>query len=211
MAAKFRGLWQERLKNPGKDLVSVMAHSDAMSHMSEEEFIGNLILLIVGGNDSTRNTMTAFAYSHDKFPGEFDKLKADPSLIPNAVQEVIRWQAPFAHMRRMATEDTDMFGVPIKKGDRLALWYISANRDEEVFEDGDAIRFDRPNARRQLSFGYGIHRCVGARVAEIQLTTLMEEMIARDMRVHTLTEPTRVPACFVHGYTELMVEISRDR
>lgn len=209
MGAAFAALWQQRIADPGKDLVSVMIKSDAMSHMSEEEFIGNLILLIVGGNDTTRNSMSAYAYGLDRFPEERRKLEQNPALIPNAVQEIIRWQTPLSHMRRMVTEDTDIFGHPMKKGDRVALWYISANRDEEVFDDPDAIHVDRENARRHLAFGYGIHRCVGARVAELQLVTLLEEMARRRLRVNVVGEPERVPACFVHGYKKLPVELSR--
>lgn len=209
MGMAFAELWQQRIANPGKDLVSIMIQSDAMKHMSEEEFIGNLILLIVGGNDTTRNTMSGYAFGMNQFPEERAKLEANPELIPNAIQEIIRWQTPLSHMRRMVTEDTDMFGVDMKKGDRVALWYISANRDEEVFDDPDSIRVDRENARRHLSFGYGIHRCVGARVAELQLITLLEEMAKRRLRVNVVGEPVRVPACFVHGFKKLPVELSR--
>ncbi|MFN2099029.1 cytochrome P450 [Altererythrobacter sp. MF3-039] len=209
MGAAFAALWQERLANPGNDLISVMIKSDAMNHMSEEEFIGNLILLIVGGNDTTRNSMSGYAFGLSQFPEEQAKLEANPEWIPNAVQEIIRWQTPLAHMRRMVMEDTDMFGPAMKKGDRVALWYISANRDEEVFDDPDAIRVDRDNARRHLAFGYGIHRCVGARVAEMQLITLFEEMAKRRLRVNVVGDPERVPACFVHGFKKLPVELSR--
>ncbi|WP_324828631.1 cytochrome P450 [Qipengyuania zhejiangensis] len=209
MGAAFAALWQQRLENPGKDLISVMIQSDAMSHMSEQEFIGNLILLIVGGNDTTRNSMSAYAYGLDKYPDERRKLEENPELIPNAVAELIRWQTPLSHMRRTVMEDTDMFGPQMKKGDRVALWYLSANRDEDIFDDGEAIQVDRKNARRHLSFGYGIHRCVGARVAELQLVTLMEEMARRNLRVNVVGEPERVPACFVHGYKHLPVELTR--
>lgn len=209
MGMAFAGLWQQKAANPGKDLISVMMRSDAMSQMSEQEFIGNLILLIVGGNDTTRNSMSAFAYGLNKYPEERAKLEADPGLIPNAVQELIRWQTPLAHMRRTVEEDTEIDGVAMKKGDKVVMWYISANRDEKVFPDGEHIRVDRENARRHLSFGYGIHRCVGARVAELQLVTLLEEMAKRRLRANVIGEPTRVPACFVHGYKSLTVELSR--
>ena len=212
MGASFKELWDRKATSPGQhDLISVMLQSDAMKHMSHEEFMGNLILLIVGGNDTTRNSMTAFAYAMDKFPEERAKLEQNHSheLAVNAMHELIRWQTPLAHMRRTATEDTELFGHQIKKRDKLALWYISANRDESVFPNGDKIIVDRENARRHLSFGYGIHRCVGARVAELQLTTLISELQKRRLRVNVLGEPTRVPASFVHGYKSMMVELSQ--
>ena len=208
MGSAFAELWQRKAAQPGKDLISVMLGSDAMNHMSQEEFIGNLILLIVGGNDTTRNSMSAFAWGLHQFPEERAKLEADPSLIPNAVQELIRWQTPLAHMRRTVMEDTEIEGAQMKKGDKVVLWYISANRDESVFEDADRVIIDRDNARRHLSFGYGIHRCVGARVAELQLTTLLEEMAKRRLRANVIEEPERVATCFVHGYKKVVVELS---
>ena len=208
MGAAFGALWHQKVANPGSDLISVMLRSDAMNHMSEEEFMGNLILLIVGGNDTTRNSMSSFAYGLSQFPEERAKLEADPSLIPNAVQELIRWQTPLSHMRRTVEEDTEIDGHHMMKGDKVVMWYLSANRDESVFEDGEAIQVDRANARRHLSFGYGIHRCVGARVAELQLCTLLEEMCKRRLRANVIGEPERVAACFVHGYKSLQVELS---
>jgi cytochrome P450 len=209
--AYFQGLWNQKLgKPPTPDLISMMMHSDAMAEMDQMEFLGNLILLIVGGNDTTRNSMSALAYGLDKFPDQRSKLEGDPSLIHNSVQEIIRWQTPLAHMRRTATQDTVLEGQQIKAGDKLALWYISANRDASVFGDNaDDIMVDRPNARRHLAFGHGIHRCVGARLAELQIATLLEEMAKRRMRVNVLGEPERVAACFVHGYRKLPVEISK--
>ena len=209
--AYFKNLWDQKVGKPQTpDLISMMIHSDAMAQMDPMEFLGNLILLIVGGNDTTRNSMSAAAYGLDLFPEERAKLEADPSLIPNATQEIIRWQTPLAHMRRTATQDTELMGQRITAGDKLALWYLSANRDESVFgEDADILRVDRPNARRHLAFGHGIHRCVGARLAELQISTLLEEMAKRRMRVNVVGEPTRVAACFVHGYRKLPVEITR--
>jgi len=212
MGGAFKQLWDRKAQNPGKhDLISIMLQSDAMKHMSENEFMGNLILLIVGGNDTTRNSMSAYAYGLHCFPEERAKLEAnhDPDLAVNAMHEIIRWQTPLAHMRRTATEDTELFGHQIKKRDKLALWYASANRDEEIFPDGDRIIVDRENARRHLAFGYGIHRCVGARVAELQLTTLISEMQKRRLRVNVIGEPERVNACFVHGYRHLQVELEQ--
>ena len=113
-------------------------------------------------------------------------------------------------MRRTATQRHRADGQQIKAGDKLVLWYISANRDESVFGDNaDEIHVDRPNARRHLAFGHGIHRCVGARLAELQIGILLEEMAKRRMRVNVVGEPERVAACFVHGYRKLPVEITR--
>jgi len=212
MGGAFQELWARKAKEPGQhDLISIMLQSDAMSHMSENEFMGNLILLIVGGNDTTRNSMSAYAYGLSQFPEERAKLEAnhDPELAVNAMHEIIRWQTPLAHMRRTALEDTELFGHQIKKRDKLALWYVSANRDESIFPDGDRIIVDRDNARRHLSFGYGIHRCVGARVAEMQLTALISEMQRRRLRVNVLDEPERVHACFVHGYRRMDVQLEK--
>ncbi|KQM63427.1 cytochrome [Sphingomonas sp. Leaf17] len=207
----FKTLWDAKInQDQTPDLISMMIHSDAMREMDQMEFLGNLILLIVGGNDTTRNTMSALAYGLDRFPDERAKLEADPSLIANTTQELIRWQTPLAHMRRTATQDYELAGQSIKAGDKLALWYLSANRDESVFrQDADRIVVDRPNARRHLAFGHGIHRCVGARLAELQIGILLEEMAARRLRVNVVDQPERVAACFVHGYRSLPVEISR--
>lgn len=208
--AYFQNLWNQKVgKEPTPDLISMMIHSDAMAEMDQMEFLGNLILLIVGGNDTTRNSMSAAAYGLDLFPDQRAKLEGDPSLIHNAVQEIIRWQTPLAHMRRTATQDTELEGQKIREGDKLALWYISANRDESVFENADKIIVDRANARRHLAFGHGIHRCVGARLAELQIATLLEEMAKRRMRVNVVGQPERVAGCFVHGYRKLPVEITK--
>lgn len=212
MGAAFKQLWDEKAKNPGAhDLISIMLQSDAMRHMSEFEFMGNLILLIIGGNDTTRNSMSAYAYGLHQFPEQRAILEAnhDHNLAVNAMHELIRWQTPLSHMRRTAMEDTELFGHQIKKRDKLALWYVSGNRDESVFPEGDKVIVERENARRHLAFGYGIHRCVGARAAEMQLTSLISQMQKRRLRVHVVEEPVRVPACFVHGYRKMMVELEK--
>ncbi|WP_095012268.1 cytochrome P450 [Tsuneonella mangrovi] len=209
MATYFTQLWMERAnKEPTPDLISMMIHSPAMNQMSPEEYMGNLVLLIVGGNDTTRNTMSGIVHAFDKFPDQRKLFEENPDLIPNAVQECIRYQTPLAHMRRTATEDTELFGEQVKAGEKLILWYLSANRDETVFENPDKLDITRENARRHLSFGYGIHRCVGARLAELQLRILLEEMHKRRMRVHVAGDVVRVRANFVHGFRKLEVEIT---
>lgn len=210
MVHYFQRLWAERLKAPpAGDLISMMVHSDAMNHMTPQEFMGNLVLLIVGGNDTTRNTMSGIVHALDRFPDQRAILEADPALIPNAAQECLRYITPLAHMRRTATADAELFGQQIRAGDKLVLWYISANRDEAVFDDPDRLLVQRPNARRHLSFGHGIHRCVGARLAELQLRILLEEMHERRMRVRVRGEVERVRANFVHGFRRLEVELER--
>lgn len=210
MAHYFQRLWGERMRAaPSGDLISMMIHSEAMNHMSPQEFMGNLVLLIVGGNDTTRNTMSGIIHALDQFPDQRELLERDPSLIPNAVQECIRFVTPLAHMRRTATADAELFGQQIKSGDKMVLWYISANRDESVFENPDKLIVDRPNARRHLSFGHGIHRCVGARLAELQLRILLEEMHERRMRVRVGGQVERVRANFVHGFRKLEVMLEK--
>ena len=210
MAQYFQRLWVERVNaEPTPDLISMMIHSEAMNHMSPQEFMGNLILLIVGGNDTTRNTMSGIVHALDQFPDQREIFERDPSVIPNAVQECIRFVTPLAHMRRTATADTDLFGHQIKQGDKLIMWYLSANRDEEVFENPDKLIITRENARRHLAFGYGIHRCVGARLAELQLKILLEEMHKRRMRVRVTGHVERVRANFVHGFRKLGVTLEK--
>ncbi len=210
MAQYFGRLWMERMgKAPSPDLISMMLHSPAMSQMSPQEFMGNLVLLIVGGNDTTRNTMSGIVHALHTFPDQREILENEPALIPNAVQECLRFVTPLAHMRRTATADAELFGQQISAGDKLVMWYLSANRDANVFANPDKLIVTRENARRHLSFGHGIHRCVGARLAELQLRVLLEEMHARRMRVHVTGKVERVRANFVHGFRRMDVTVER--
>ena len=210
MTHYFDRLFAERKAlPPSGDLISMMAHSDAMGDMPFQERTGNIILLVVGGNDTTRNSMSGAIEAFNLYPDQWAKLAADPSLIPNAASEVIRWQTPLAHMRRTATQDTEFEGHKIAKGDKIIMWYIAANRDETVFPDAEKFDVSRANARRHMSFGFGVHRCVGARLAELQLQILFEEMIKRGMTVRMTGTPERVAQCFVHGFKSMPVVIER--
>jgi cytochrome P450 len=205
----FLNLWNERVNaEPKGDLISMLAHGEATRNMDRMEYLGNLILLIVGGNDTTRNSMTGsvLALNH-LFPDENTKLRANPALIESMVSEIIRWQTPLAYMRRTAVRDVEMHGQTIREGDKVAMWYASGNRDETEFENPNAVVIDRKNPRHHLSFGYGIHRCVGNRLAELQLKILWEEILARFPKIEVLSEPRRVPSSFVKGYESLMVRI----
>jgi cytochrome P450 len=205
----FTRLWNERVNAPPKpDLISMLAHGESTRNMDRMEYLGNLILLIVGGNDTTRNSISGGLYALNKFPKEYDKLLANPALIPNMVSEIIRWQTPLAYMRRTALQDYELGGKTIRKGDKVVMWYVSGNRDEEVIENPNELIIDRPNARRHLSFGFGIHRCVGNRLAEMQLRIVWEEILKRFKRIEVLEEPRRVHSSFVKGYEEMKVRIA---
>ncbi len=208
MLAYFTNLWNERVNAPPKnDLVSMLAHAPATRNMSPREFMGNLVLLIVGGNDTTRNSMTGGLLALSQNPAEFAKLRANPALIESMVPEIIRWQTPLPHMRRTALVDTELGGKQIKKGDKVVMWYFSGNRDEEAIENPNQFIIDRARPRQHLSFGFGIHRCVGNRLAEMQIRILWEEILKRFPVIEIAGEPTRVLSNFVRGYTHLPVRI----
>ena len=204
----FSGLWKERAQRPlAHDLISMMAHDPATQEMPPREFLGNLILLIVGGNDTTRNTISASLLLLNENPDEYEKLRADPSLIPGMVAEVIRCQTPLAYMRRRALVDFELAGKTIGAGDKVVMWYISGNRDEAMFERPNSFWIERPNVRRHLAFGFGIHRCMGNRLAELQLRILWEELLKRYPRIEAVGPAVRVASSFVHGIAALPVNI----
>jgi cytochrome P450 len=206
----FLRLWNERVNAPpASDLISMLAHGEATRDMDRMEYLGNLILLIVGGNDTTRNTISGSIYAQHLFPDQERTLRANHELIPAMVSETIRWQTPLAYMRRRATRDFEMHGKTIREGDKVAMWYISGNRDEEVIERPNDYWIERPRVRQHLSFGFGIHRCVGNRLAELQLKIIWEEILKRFPEINVVGPPRRVPSNFVHGYEYLPVVIPR--
>jgi len=206
----FSRLWNERVNAaPKGDLISMMAHSEATRHMDQMEFLGNLILLIVGGNDTTRNTISGSIVALNQFPEQYAKLKANPELLPSMVSETIRWQTPLSFMRRTAMRDVEMHGQTIAKGDKVAMWYISGNRDETVIENPNAYIIDRKRPRQHVSFGFGIHRCVGNRLAELQLKVIWEQILRRFLTIELAGEPSRIASSFIHGYDYLPVRIPR--
>lgn len=210
----FTDLWKEREQwdpNEHYDLITMMAHNPATRNMDPMEYLGNLILLIVGGNDTTRNSISGGVVALNQFPGEYDKLRADPGLIRKMVPEIIRWQTPLSYMRRRCINDVEMAGKTIRAGDKVAMWYCSGNRDETVIDDPDRFVIDRDQPRHHLAFGFGIHRCMGNRLAEMQLATVWEEIQTRFERVELVDEPVRVASNFVKGYEVLPVVVHPKR
>ena len=207
-AMYFKGLWDRRInEEPKNDLISIMAHSPATRDMPFLEFLGNLLLLIVGGNDTTRNSISGGVLALNQNPDEYRKLNDDPSLIASMVPEIIRWQTPLTHMRRTALQDWDIGGKQIRKGDKVVMWYLSGNRDDTVIDRADQFIIDRKNPRHHLSFGYGIHRCMGNRLAELQLRIIWEEIHKRFAKVEVTGEPERLFSNLVRGITKLPVRL----
>jgi cytochrome P450 len=204
----FTRLWNERVNAPPKgDLISMLAHGEATRNMDRMEYLGNLLLLIIGGNDTTRNTMTGSILAMNQNPDQLRKLRENPSLIPSMVSETIRWQTPLSNMRRTATQDFELGGKLIRKGDKVLIWYASGNRDEEAIENPEAYIIDRERPRNHLSFGFGIHRCVGNRLAELQLRILWEEILPRFPEILVLEDPQRLPSVLIRGYSSMPVMI----
>jgi len=206
--ARFIALWNERVNAPPRpDLISMLAHSPATRDMDADEYLGNLMLLIVGGNDTTRNSISGGLLALNRHPDQYARLRADPSLIEGMVPEIIRWQTPLAHMRRTAVADCELGGKAIRAGDKVVMWYLSANRDEQAIDRPHAFVIDRPRPKHHLAFGFGIHHCVGNRLAELQLRILWEEILKRHPVIEVTGEPVRTKSNFVHGFVSMPVRI----
>ena len=206
----FEELWNSRVSGePNIDLISMLIHHPETRNMSREQYHGTVVLLIVGGNDTTRNTISGSVYALNKFPDQYAKLRANPELVTPMVSETIRWQTPLAHMARVANQDFEFNGKRIREGDRVVMWYVSGNRDDEVIADPYNYIIDRPSPRHHLSFGFGIHRCVGNRLAELQLTIIWEEILKRFPEIRLLEEPRRSYSIFIKGYEQMQVVIPK--
>ena len=211
-AAAFYQLWMAKQGQPPSfDLISMLQHNEATARMNEdpELFLGNLLLLIVGGNDTTRNSISGGVLALNKYPDQYQKLRENPDLIPNMVAEIVRWQTPVIHMRRTALADIELGGEKIKEGDKVVMWYLSGNRDESVFEDPEKFIIDRSNARAHVAFGFGVHRCMGNRLAEMQLCVLWEEIMKRYDRVELVGDVERLPNNFIRGIKNVPVRLHR--
>lgn len=214
LATTFMGLWAERAAadpTDRNDLITMLAHGEDTRDMIERplEFLGNIMLLIVGGNDTTRNSISGGVLALNQFPDQFEKLGADPSVIPNMVSEIIRWQTPVLHMRRTLKADCEHAGKRMKAGEKVVMWYISGNRDESVHADADKLVIDRPSARQHVSFGFGIHRCMGNRLAEMQLRVVWEEIVRRFRFIEVTGPERRLKSNFIRGIRGLPVRVYR--
>ena len=207
--AYFQQVWDERINGPldGYDLITMLASNEATREMPPNEYLGNLLLLIVGGNETTRNSISGGVLALNQNPLEYEKLQNDPSLISNMVSEIIRFQSPVAHMARTALADYRLGDKVIHEGDRVALWYISGNRDSTEIDAADEFMIARTRARHHLAFGFGIHRCVGNRLGEMQLRIIWEEILKRFKKVEVTGEPQMLRSCFINGITELPVTL----
>ncbi|MFI4973876.1 MAG: cytochrome P450 [Caulobacterales bacterium] len=207
-AAYFQNLWNVRVNAaPANDLISMLAHGESTKDMGLMEFLGNILLLIVGGNDTTRNSITGGLLAMSQNPGLYEKVRAEPERVVNMVPEIIRWQTPVAHMRRTALQDIEFHGKTIKKGEKVVMWYVSGNRDETAIERPNDFIIDRERPRQHLSFGFGIHRCVGNRLAEMQLRIVWEEILKRFPAIEVMDEPVRLKSCFLRAYRSMPVRI----
>ncbi|MEZ5594822.1 MAG: cytochrome P450 [Pseudomonadales bacterium] len=204
----FAALWAHKQQHPGVfDLLTMLSQSTATRDMDARQLLGNIILLLVGGNDTTRNSISGSVLALNDFPAEYEKLRASPALVHSLVPEVIRWQTPLVHMRRTVREDTELRGQTLRRGDKVVMWYLSGNRDENEFADADKLIIDRPNARGHVSFGFGVHRCMGNRLAEMQLRILWEEIMKRFHTVELVGDVERLPNNFIRGIRNVPVRL----
>ena len=206
MGVRLRKLFEaKKTQEPTGDVLSIMAHSEHLSNLSQKEFQGLMSLIVVGGNDTTRNSMTALIQAMEEFPSEFDKVRENPKLVSSAIQETIRWWSPVAHQRRTVTQDTELSGKKLKKGDKVILWFKSGNYDEEAFPNPGEFNITRDNVRRHIAFGFGIHRCFGARLGELQVSILLEEILKMGLTIKTVSPAVRSDTCMINGFEQQLV------
>ncbi|MEO8812631.1 MAG: cytochrome P450 [Caulobacteraceae bacterium] len=206
--SQFIALWNERKGAPARnDLISMLANAEATASDDPMEYIGNIVLLTVAGSDTTRHSISGALLALNRDPDAYRRLRENPALLETAVPEIVRWQSPVAHMRRTATADATIGGKRIAKGDKVVMWYVSGNRDESVIDDADAFVIDRPRPRQHVAFGFGVHRCVGNRLAEMQLRIVWEEMLKRFRMIEIVGDIRRLRSNFVKGYETMPVRI----
>nr|WP_233288185.1 cytochrome P450 [Bradyrhizobium brasilense] len=198
-------LFNERRANPSHDIATLLAKADIDGEPAKlRDFIGNLILVLVGGNETTRNSLSHTVVTLSRNPMIWDRIKADTSLLQKGTAEMVRHASPVLHMRRTATEDTELGGRKIKKGDKVVVWYVSGNRDESVYDNPDAFDLARKGPLH-VGFGAGQHVCVGSRLAEMQLRVALGLLAERVDRFELKSEPRRFRSNFLNGLKNLNV------
>lgn len=202
---------EQRLGAPGDDLISMLAHTQVDgAPMTPGKFLATFMLLVVAGNETTRNSITGGLMALAEFPAERAKAMANPALLKSGAGEFVRWVSPVHHMRRTATKDVELGGKAIRKGDKVILWYASGNRDESVYADPFVFRIDRfedPAVPKHLGFGTGQHVCLGQRLAELQIRIAFEELFARLPNLKPVGEGRRVRSNFINGWKDLPVDL----
>lgn len=204
----FQQLKEQAKGQPkGLDLLSLFVHSGKEITMLPSLLLGNILLLLVAGNDTTRNSMTGSVAAINEYPDQFALLKRNPELLESFVNETIRWQTPLAYMRRTALTDIEMQNKKIRAGDKVLMWYASGNCDEAFIDNGEKfdITRDKSTLQKHLSFGFGIHRCIGKRLGELQLRILWEELLAHVKEIEAVEKPNWIKSNFVKGYSKLNV------
>jgi cytochrome P450 len=192
----------------GEDLISILVSSDVDGEkLTDDDILWFCFLLILAGNETTRNAISGGLWALCDHPDQMAKLQADMSLLPSAVEEILRWVSPVTHMARVALADTEISGQPIKKGERVVMWYPSVNRDEDIFPDAFTFDITRsPNDH--LAFGIGEHFCLGAGFARLEITTVFEQLLTRFPDIRLNGTPERLRSTFIGGIKHLPVKFT---
>lgn len=205
MFAYYAKTVADRRREPREDLVTHLTQAELDGEgLSEEEILAFCQLLVLAGNETTRNAISGGLLAFVEHPDQWERLRADRSLMPTAVEEILRWSSPLAHMMRTATRDVEIRGQQIKAGDRVMLWYPSANRDEEIFDD--PYRFDigrTPN--EHLAFGFGEHFCLGAGLARLEIRVMFEVLLDRLTDIELVGPVERLRSTFLHGIKHMPI------
>jgi len=207
LRAIARGLLAERRGHPGDDLSSRLARADGDAEaLGDDEFELFFLLLVVAGIETTRSAIAGGMLAFHQFPEQWQRLREDPALLPSAIEEILRWTTPIHHFRRTATRDVDVGGTLIRTGDRVVMWYTSANRDETVFDRANEFDVGRsPN--EHLGFGFGRHFCLGARLARLELEVAFTALLAQDVRIELVAPPRTMRSNFAQSPKSMPVRL----
>ena len=208
MFAYGERIMADRRANPREDLLTVIAQAKLDGDLLPQEYLdGSWLLIIFAGNDTSRNSLSGTIRLMTEFPDQRAMVMDDPSLIPQMSEEALRMVSPVIHMRRTAVEDTEINGQPIAKDEKVVLWYGAANRDPELFPNPDTFNMHRDNVGKHLSFGHGVHKCLGSRIAKMQLHLAFEQIFRRFPAIHWTGQQKIAPNALVHAISSLKVNL----